>query len=110
MSEAEGDQCHAASGAHLRELLRGNHRYVFTLTCDNRLETVAQDVVRHFLGRGFVGKAMTGQELLVYRRTTAKTRATKTAPMRHSHAHRHPLPTSTKQGGALHDQLRPEFP
>ena len=31
MSEAEGDQCHAASGAHLRELLRGNHRYVFTL-------------------------------------------------------------------------------
>jgi type I restriction enzyme, R subunit len=31
ISEAEGDQCHAASGAHLRELLRGNHRYVFTL-------------------------------------------------------------------------------
>jgi type I restriction enzyme R subunit len=31
VSEAEGDQCHAASGAHLRELLRGNHRYVFTL-------------------------------------------------------------------------------
>ena len=31
MSEAEGDQCHAESGAHLRELLRGNHRYVFTL-------------------------------------------------------------------------------
>ena len=29
--ETEGDQCHAASGAHLRELLRGNHRYVFTL-------------------------------------------------------------------------------
>jgi type I restriction enzyme R subunit len=28
VSEAE---CHAASGAHLRELLRGNHRYVFTL-------------------------------------------------------------------------------
>ncbi len=27
----EGDQCHAASGAHLRELLSGNHRYVFTL-------------------------------------------------------------------------------
>jgi hypothetical protein len=26
VSEAEGDQCHAASGAHLRELLRGNHR------------------------------------------------------------------------------------
>jgi type I restriction enzyme R subunit len=31
VSEAEGDQCHADSGAHLRELLRGNHRYVFTL-------------------------------------------------------------------------------
>jgi type I restriction enzyme R subunit len=31
VSEAEGDECHAASGSHLRELLRGNHRYVFTL-------------------------------------------------------------------------------
>jgi type I restriction enzyme R subunit len=31
VSEAEGDECHARSGAHLRELLRGNHRYVFTL-------------------------------------------------------------------------------
>jgi type I restriction enzyme R subunit len=31
VSEAEGKECHAASGAHLRELLRGNHRYVFTL-------------------------------------------------------------------------------
>src|SRR5258708_6615719 len=31
VSEAEGGQCHAESGAHLRELLRGNHRYVFTL-------------------------------------------------------------------------------
>ena len=31
VSEAEGDECHAASGAHLQELLRGNHRYVFTL-------------------------------------------------------------------------------
>jgi type I restriction enzyme R subunit len=31
VSETKGDQCHAASGAHLRELLRGNHRYVFTL-------------------------------------------------------------------------------
>jgi len=31
VSEAEGDQCHANSGAHLQELLRGNHRYVFTL-------------------------------------------------------------------------------
>jgi type I restriction enzyme R subunit len=31
VSDAEGDQCHAASGAQLRGLLRGNHRYVFTL-------------------------------------------------------------------------------
>jgi type I restriction enzyme R subunit len=31
VSETEGDQCHASSGSHLRELLRGNHRYVFTL-------------------------------------------------------------------------------
>ncbi len=31
VGDAEGDECHAASGAHLRELLRGNHRYVFTL-------------------------------------------------------------------------------
>ncbi len=31
VSEAEGETCHAASGAHLRDLLRGNHRYVFTL-------------------------------------------------------------------------------
>ena len=31
VSQTEGDECHAGSGAHLRELLRGNHRYVFTL-------------------------------------------------------------------------------
>jgi type I restriction enzyme R subunit len=31
VGEVEGDQCHASSSAHLRELLRGNHRYVFTL-------------------------------------------------------------------------------
>lgn len=31
ISQAEGDACHAASSAHLRDLLRGNHRYVFTL-------------------------------------------------------------------------------
>jgi type I restriction enzyme R subunit len=28
------------------------------ITRDDRLETVAQDIVQHFLGRGFVGKAM----------------------------------------------------
>src|SRR3990172_7722943 len=31
VSEAEGDACHAQSGAELRQLLAGNHRYVFTL-------------------------------------------------------------------------------
>ena len=31
VSEAEGEICHASSGGHLRDLLRGNHRYVFTL-------------------------------------------------------------------------------
>jgi type I restriction enzyme R subunit len=31
VTEAEGDMCHAGSGVELRELLRGNHRYVFTL-------------------------------------------------------------------------------
>jgi type I restriction enzyme R subunit len=37
-----------------RELSRQYH----ILTRDDRLETVAQDIVRHFLGRGFIGKAM----------------------------------------------------
>ncbi|MDB6036206.1 MAG: type site-specific deoxyribonuclease, HsdR family, partial [Verrucomicrobiales bacterium] len=37
-----------------RELSKQYH----ILTRDDRLETVAQDIVRHFLGRGFVGKAM----------------------------------------------------
>ena len=37
-----------------RELGRQYH----ILTRDDRLETVAQDIVAHFLGRGFVGKAM----------------------------------------------------
>ena len=31
VSEGESKKCHATSGEHLRELLRGNHRYVFTL-------------------------------------------------------------------------------
>lgn len=31
VSEAEGDACHAQSGADLRRLLSENHRYVFTL-------------------------------------------------------------------------------
>ena len=33
-------------------------RQYHILTRDDRLDTVAQDIVRHFLGRGFVGKAM----------------------------------------------------
>jgi type I restriction enzyme, R subunit len=33
-------------------------RQYHLITRDDRLETVAQDIVRHFLGRGFVGKAM----------------------------------------------------
>ena len=37
-----------------RELGRQYH----LITRDDRLDTVAQDIVRHFLGRGFVGKAM----------------------------------------------------
>src|SRR3990172_4912955 len=31
VTQAEGDACHAQSGAELRTLLSGNHRYVFTL-------------------------------------------------------------------------------
>jgi type I restriction enzyme R subunit len=31
VTQQEGDECHAQSGAELRDLLRGNHRYVFTL-------------------------------------------------------------------------------
>lgn len=37
-----------------RELGRQYH----LITRDNRLDTVAQDIVKHFLGRGFQGKAM----------------------------------------------------
>ena len=37
-----------------RELSRQYH----IITRDDRLETVAKDIVRHFLGRGFSGKAM----------------------------------------------------
>jgi type I restriction enzyme R subunit len=31
VSATESDECHATSGAHLRDLLAGNYRYVFTL-------------------------------------------------------------------------------
>lgn len=33
-------------------------RQYHLITRDERLETVAQDIVKHFLGRGFIGKAM----------------------------------------------------
>ncbi len=33
-------------------------RQYHLITRDDRLETVAKDIVRHFLGRGFLGKAM----------------------------------------------------
>jgi type I restriction enzyme, R subunit len=31
VTQHEGDECHAQSGSELRDLLRGNHRFVFTL-------------------------------------------------------------------------------
>ena len=34
----DAQDCHAGSGAHLRELLRGNHRYIFTLIHKFRAE------------------------------------------------------------------------
>ena len=61
VSEAEGDQCHAASGAHLRELLRGNHRYVFTLIHKFRPETPSPGSSGHPLpsdGRGAGGEGI----------------------------------------------------
>jgi hypothetical protein len=38
VSETESDRCHAENSAHLRELLTGNHRYVFTLIHKFRTE------------------------------------------------------------------------
>jgi type I restriction enzyme R subunit len=38
VSETENDRCHAESSMHLRELLTGNHRYVFTLIHKFRTE------------------------------------------------------------------------
>jgi type I restriction enzyme R subunit len=43
VSEAEGEICHASSGEHLRELLRGNHRYVFTLVHKFQTDKVLTD-------------------------------------------------------------------
>ncbi len=41
-----------------RKLERELGRRYHLITRDDRLDTVAQDIVRHFLGRGFQGKAM----------------------------------------------------
>jgi type I restriction enzyme R subunit len=41
-----------------RKLERELGRQYHLITRDDRLDTVAQDIVRHFLGRGFQGKAM----------------------------------------------------
>jgi len=52
VTDADGDECHASSGAHLRRLLGENHRYVFTLIhkfqtpemlCDRRDVIVLSD-------------------------------------------------------------------
>jgi type I restriction enzyme R subunit len=43
VSEAEGDQCHAGSGAELAALLRGNHRSVFTLIQKFRVPELLSD-------------------------------------------------------------------
>ena len=43
VSEAEGEICHASSGEHLRELLRGNHRFVFTLVHKFQTDEVLTD-------------------------------------------------------------------
>jgi type I restriction enzyme R subunit len=40
------------------ELARQLGRQYHLITRDDRLESVARDIVRHFLGRGFLGKAM----------------------------------------------------
>lgn len=43
VSDTEGDACHAASCEHLRELLRGNHRYIFTLVHKFRPELMTRE-------------------------------------------------------------------
>ena len=50
----EADLSEEAEKRLERELGRQYH----LITRDDRLETVAKDIVRHFLGRGFQGKAM----------------------------------------------------
>lgn len=52
VSEAEGEICHAHSGAHLRQLLGENHRYVFTLIHKFRPETPSPGLSVHPLPAG----------------------------------------------------------
>jgi type I restriction enzyme R subunit len=52
VSEAEGDECRAETSAHLRELLAGNHRYVFTLIHKFRPDTPSPDPSGHPLPKG----------------------------------------------------------
>lgn len=52
LEEAELDE------AQERRLEREFARQYHLITRDDRLETIAADIVRHFLGRGFLGKAM----------------------------------------------------
>jgi type I restriction enzyme, R subunit len=52
VSQAEGDECHAKTSAQLRELLKGNHRYVFTLIHKFRPETPSPGPSDHPLPKG----------------------------------------------------------
>src|SRR5262249_16030398 len=52
VSESEGKECHAETSAHLRELLKGNHRYVFTLIHKFRPDVPSPDPSGHALPKG----------------------------------------------------------
>jgi type I restriction enzyme R subunit len=52
VEEAELDE------AHERQLARALGQQYELITRDDRLDAVAKDIVEHFLGRGFAGKAM----------------------------------------------------
>ena len=45
-------------GDEEKKLERELGRQYHIITRDDRLETIARDIVRHFLGRGFMGKAI----------------------------------------------------
>jgi type I restriction enzyme R subunit len=45
-------------GVEEKKLQRELGRQYHIITRDDRLETIARDIVRHFLGRGFMGKAI----------------------------------------------------